>query len=243
MAVKKCFQMKLDLPINSDGRRSDLFDHAKKRSLPKRKPKSSRAPLAVIYEQEHISKPPMPPTPLLTETDLWIEHSHTFEFQDGVIRLIEHCPIIFTHLRELFGIKDVINHLESPLILMPSEGKSKSLFLKTKSQKYLFKTLRRSEPENLKKILKSYWNHFKRYPDSLLPKFLGLFTFHCTKNEVDELGHEFTVVMFPNIFPKCGVDEQYDFKGALMGRQKIGTQLDINIRSASQNNERNGFFE
>jgi hypothetical protein len=220
--------MKLDLPINSDVGRSGLLfsDHplTKKRSLPKRKPKSSRVSLSVIYEQEHTSKPPVSPTPSLLDTDLWIEHSHTYEFHDGSIRLIEHCPIIFTHLRELFGIKNFTGHLEAPLTLIPSEGKSKSLFLKTQSQKYLFKTLRRSEPDNLKRFLKPYWHHMKKYPESYLPKFLGLFTFVWMgeKVESDGLGHEFTVVLFPNLFPKSGVEEQYDFKGALVGRQRTG---------------------
>ncbi|KAJ3323903.1 hypothetical protein HDU76_013521, partial [Blyttiomyces sp. JEL0837] len=58
-----------------------------------------------------------------------------------------------------------------------SAGKSDAVFFSTHDDRFLFKTLRGSEPENLKSFLPDFLSHISRYPDTLLPRYLGLYCF------------------------------------------------------------------
>ena len=55
-------------------------------------------------------------------------------------------------------------------------GKSGSFFFKTHDNRFMMKTISKSELEIMINILPSYIEHNKRYPDSLISKTFGVFT-------------------------------------------------------------------
>ncbi|RKP25962.1 phosphatidylinositol-4-phosphate 5-kinase-domain-containing protein [Syncephalis pseudoplumigaleata] len=106
----------------------------------------------------------------------------------GRVRFTDHCPQVFAELRRRFGVQlaEIDEALCSPFEQVTrTAGKSEAIFFATHSgekdnacrRKFLFKTLRGSEPENLKGFLPRYLAHVRQYPDTLLPRYLGMFTF------------------------------------------------------------------
>lgn len=57
---------------------------------------------------------------------------------------------------------------------LTSQGKSGSFFYYTADGKYMLKTIHYREYKHLRKILKDYYFHLKKYPDTLITKFFGL---------------------------------------------------------------------
>ena len=55
-------------------------------------------------------------------------------------------------------------------------GKSGSFFLMTHDERFMIKTIKKSEVDIMLKILPSYITHNLNYPDSLIGKIFGVFT-------------------------------------------------------------------
>ena len=55
-----------------------------------------------------------------------------------------------------------------------STGKSGSFFYYTPDAKYMLKTIHHDEFERLKTILKTYYEHLVKYPQTLITRFYGL---------------------------------------------------------------------
>ncbi|MFS7962712.1 putative 1-phosphatidylinositol-4-phosphate 5-kinase [Helianthus anomalus] len=102
--------------------------------------------------------------------------------QSGEFRWKDYCPIVFRHLRELFQVdpadymlaicgNDALRELSSP-------GKSGSFFYLTQDDRFMIKTVKKSEVKVLIKMLPSYHQHVCRYENSLVTKFFGV---HCVK--------------------------------------------------------------
>ncbi|KAA3449630.1 phosphatidylinositol 4-phosphate 5-kinase 1-like [Gossypium australe] len=94
----------------------------------------------------------------------------------------DYCPVVFRHLRELFQIdpadymlaicgNDALREFSSP-------GKSGSFFYLTQDDRFMIKTVKKSEVKVLIKMLPSYYQHVCRYENSLVTKFYGV---HCVK--------------------------------------------------------------
>ena len=60
-------------------------------------------------------------------------------------------------------------------------GASGAFFFFTKDQKYIIKTMRGSERDNLLSMLSDLIRHFSQYPNSLITKIYGLFTIKTQK--------------------------------------------------------------
>uniref|UniRef100_A0A2N9IP70 Phosphatidylinositol 4-phosphate 5-kinase n=1 Tax=Fagus sylvatica TaxID=28930 RepID=A0A2N9IP70_FAGSY len=86
----------------------------------------------------------------------------------------DYCPMVFRHLRELFAIdpadymlaicgNDALRELSSP-------GKSGSLFYLTQDDRFMIKTVKKSEVKVLIRMLPSYYQHFRQYRNSLVTK-------------------------------------------------------------------------
>lgn len=90
-----------------------------------------------------------------------------------------------------------------------SPGKSGSLFYFSQDFRYIIKTIRQSEHEYLRKILRHYYEHVRRNPNSLLTRFYGL---HRVR--MSNISKIYFVVM-GNIFPPHkDIHETYDLKVA-----------------------------
>ncbi|KAI9597785.1 hypothetical protein BDF19DRAFT_284915 [Syncephalis fuscata] len=110
----------------------------------------------------------------------------------GRVRFTDHCPQVFADLRRRFGVQlsEIDEALRNPFEQVTrTSGKSEAIFFATDAgektsprRKFLFKTLRGSEPENLKSFLPRYLTHVRQNPDTLLPRYLGMFTFERPAN-------------------------------------------------------------
>ncbi|KAJ3218511.1 Phosphatidylinositol 5-phosphate 4-kinase type-2 alpha [Dinochytrium kinnereticum] len=167
----------------------------------------------------------------------------------GRVRFTDYAPLAFKAVRVQFGysVKDLETALSDPCTAELTAGKSDSVFFKTENQRFLFKTLRGAEPENLRQFLPEYLSHITRFPDTFLPRYLGFYTFEMVSrpssnsslmasqssftrpdNQRDlilsALSRSFTVVVMANVFDTdLEVAQRFDFKGSTVGRQTLST--------------------
>ncbi|XP_057490584.1 phosphatidylinositol 4-phosphate 5-kinase 1-like [Actinidia eriantha] len=137
--------------------------------------------------------------------------------QSGEFRWKDYCPVVFRHLRELFQVdpadymlaicgNDALRELSSP-------GKSGSFFYLTQDDRFMIKTVKKSEVKVLIKMLPSYYQHVCRFENSLVTKFFGV---HCVK-PVGGLKTRFIVM--GNLFcSEYRIHRRFDLKGSSHGR-------------------------
>ncbi|KAI3821355.1 hypothetical protein L1987_08921 [Smallanthus sonchifolius] len=137
--------------------------------------------------------------------------------QSGEFRWKDYCPIVFRHLRELFQVdpadymlaicgNDALRELSSP-------GKSGSFFYLTQDDRFMIKTVKKSEVKVLIKMLPSYYQHVCSYENSLVTKFFGV---HCVK-PVGGIKTRFIVM--GNLFcSEYRIHRRFDLKGSSHGR-------------------------
>nr|TKS10464.1 phosphatidylinositol 4-phosphate 5-kinase 1-like isoform X2 [Populus alba] len=106
----------------------------------------------------------------------------TLPHQSVDFRWKDYCPMVFRHLRELFAI-DPMNYMlaicgSDALREFSSPGKSGSLFYLTQDDRFMIKTVKKSEVKVLIKMLPSYYQHVCQHKNSLVTKFFGV---HCVK--------------------------------------------------------------
>ncbi|MBA0746225.1 hypothetical protein Gogos_008762 [Gossypium gossypioides] len=129
----------------------------------------------------------------------------------------DYCPVVFRHLRELFQIdpadymlaicgNDALREFSSP-------GKSGSFFYLTQDDRFMIKTVKKSEVKVLIKMLPSYYQHVCRYENSLVTKFYGV---HCVKPVG---GQKTRFIVMGNLFcSEYRIHRQFDLKGSSHGR-------------------------
>ncbi|XP_052191078.1 phosphatidylinositol 4-phosphate 5-kinase 1-like [Diospyros lotus] len=137
--------------------------------------------------------------------------------QSVEFRWKDYCPVVFRHLRELFQVdpadymlaicgNDTLRELSSP-------GKSGSFFYLTQDDRFMIKTVKKSEVKVLIKMLPSYYQHVCQHESSLLTKFFGV---HCVK-PVGGLKTRFIVM--GNLFcSEYRIHRRFDLKGSSHGR-------------------------
>ncbi|GMI89607.1 phosphatidylinositol-4-phosphate 5-kinase 1 [Hibiscus trionum] len=129
----------------------------------------------------------------------------------------DYCPVVFRHLRELFKVdpadymlaicgNDALRELSSP-------GKSGSFFYLTQDDRFMIKTVKKSEAKVLIRMLPSYYQHVSRYENSLVTKFYGV---HCVK----PIGGQKTrFIVMANLFcSEYRIHRRFDLKGSSHGR-------------------------
>ncbi|XP_051149708.1 phosphatidylinositol 4-phosphate 5-kinase 1-like isoform X2 [Andrographis paniculata] len=128
----------------------------------------------------------------------------------------DYCPVVFRHLRELFRVdpadymlaicgSDALRELSSP-------GKSGSFFYMTQDDRFMIKTLKKSEVKALIKMLPSYYQHVRRYENSLVTKFYGV---HCVKSG----GLKTRLIVMGNMLcSPLRIHRRFDLKGSSHGR-------------------------
>ncbi|KAL8059733.1 hypothetical protein ABFX02_03G106000 [Erythranthe guttata] len=137
--------------------------------------------------------------------------------QSVEFRWKDYCPVVFRHLRELFQVdpadymlaicgNDALRELSSP-------GKSGSFFYLTQDDRFMIKTVKKSEVKVLIKMLRSYHKHVCRYEKSLVTKFYGV---HCVKPVG---GVKTRFIVMGNLFcSEYRIHRRFDLKGSSHGR-------------------------
>lgn len=137
--------------------------------------------------------------------------------QSGEFRWKDYCPLVFRHLRELFQVDPADYMLaicgNEALRELSSPGKSGSFFYLTQDDRFMIKTVKKSEVKVLIKMLPSYYQHVFRYENTLVTKFYGV---HCVK-PVGGLKTRFIVM--GNLFcSEYRIHRRFDLKGSSHGR-------------------------
>ncbi|XP_061369899.1 phosphatidylinositol 4-phosphate 5-kinase 1-like [Gastrolobium bilobum] len=129
----------------------------------------------------------------------------------------DYCPMVFRHLRELFAI-DPANYMlaicgSDTLREMSSPGKSGSIFYLTHDDRFIIKTVKKSEVKVLIRMLQSYFQHVSQYKNSLVTAFLGV---HCVKPVG---GQKIRFIVMGNVFcSEYRIHKRFDLKGSSHGR-------------------------
>nr|GMD78052.1 phosphatidylinositol 4-phosphate 5-kinase 2 [Ipomoea batatas] len=129
----------------------------------------------------------------------------------------DYCPIVFRRLRELFQV-DPADYMmaicgDDALRELSSPGKSGSSFYLTQDDRFMIKTVKKSEVKVLIKMLPSYYKHVCRYENSLVTKFYGV---HCVKPVG---GVKTRFIVMGNLFcSEYRIHRRFDLKGSSHGR-------------------------
>jgi 1-phosphatidylinositol-4-phosphate 5-kinase len=136
---------------------------------------------------------------------------YDFKFKD-------YAPWVFRELREdCFHLDpaDYLLSLTAQYILseLGSPGKSGSFFYFSRDYRFIIKTIRHTEHQFLRSILKRYHEHVRANPHTLLSRFYGLHRVKLPR------GRKIHFVIMNNLFPAHkDIHESYDLKGSTVGR-------------------------
>ncbi|KAM0916098.1 hypothetical protein ACQ4PT_010395 [Festuca glaucescens] len=139
----------------------------------------------------------------------------------------DYCPMVFRNLREMFKI-DTADYMISicgsdALRELSSPGKSGSIFLLSQDDRFMIKTLRKSEVQVLLRMLPHYYRHVRTYENTLITKFFGL---HRVK---PSSGQKFRFVVMGNMFcTELRIHRRFDLKGSSLGRSTDKIKIDEN---------------
>jgi 1-phosphatidylinositol-4-phosphate 5-kinase len=139
----------------------------------------------------------------------------------------DYCPMVFRNLRELFKI-DAADYMMSicgndALRELSSPGKSGSVFFLSQDDRFMIKTLRKSEVKVLLRMLPDYHHHVRTYENTLVTKFFGL---HRIK---PSSGQKFRFVVMGNMFcTELRIHRRFDLKGSSLGRSTEKIEIDEN---------------
>ncbi|KAI5290425.1 Phosphatidylinositol-4-phosphate 5-kinase [Ascosphaera aggregata] len=148
---------------------------------------------------------------------------YDFKFKD-------YAPWVFRHLRARFKLDpaDYLMSLTSKYILseLGSPGKSGSFFYFSRDYKYIIKTIHHSEHKLLRRILRDYYEHVDKNPNTLISQFYGL---HRVKMAY---GRKIHFVVMNNLFPPHrDIHQMFDLKGSTVGRDYREEDLARNPRA------------
>ncbi|XP_077251397.1 phosphatidylinositol-4-phosphate 5-kinase, core [Tasmannia lanceolata] len=129
----------------------------------------------------------------------------------------DYCPAVFRHLLKIDKI-DANDYMLSicgteTLRELTSPGKSGSRLYLSHDDRFVIKTMRKSEIKVLLEMLPNYYRHVKKYGNTLLTKFYGL---HAVKPAGGQKVH---FVVMGNIFRSdLLIHRRFDLKGSSQGR-------------------------
>ncbi|VAH91063.1 unnamed protein product [Triticum turgidum subsp. durum] len=136
--------------------------------------------------------------------------------------------LIHRTLRKLFKVDPADYMLslcgDDALRELSSPGKSGSFFYLTNDDRYMIKTMKKSEVKMLLKMLHAYYNHVRAFENTLVAKFFGL---HCVKL-AGANQKKVRFVIMGNLF--CSdhtIHRRFDLKGSSLGRTTDKPQAEI----------------
>ncbi|KAK6126255.1 hypothetical protein DH2020_040000 [Rehmannia glutinosa] len=137
----------------------------------------------------------------------------------------DYCPMVFRNLREMFKI-DASDYMMSicgndALRELSSPGKSGSVFFLSQDDRFMIKTLRKSEVKVLLRMLPNYHLHVRRYDNTLITKFLV-----CTG--LNRQAVKRFVVMGNMFCTELRIHRRFDLKGSSLGRSVDKVEIDEN---------------
>ncbi|CAD6206321.1 unnamed protein product [Miscanthus lutarioriparius] len=141
----------------------------------------------------------------------------TLPHSTAEFRWKDYCPMVFRHLRKLFAV-DTADYMLAicgnvALRELSSPGKSGSFFYLTQDDRFMIKTVKKSEVKLLIRMLNSYYNHVNRYKNSLITRFYGV---HCVK---PLNGQKVRFIVMGNLFcSEYQIHRRFDLKGSSYGR-------------------------
>ncbi|MFS8001473.1 putative 1-phosphatidylinositol-4-phosphate 5-kinase [Helianthus anomalus] len=144
---------------------------------------------------------------------------HTPPHQSSEFRWKDYCPLVFRTLRMLFKV-DAADYMLSicgndALRELSSPGKSGSFFYLTHDDRYMIKTIKKTEVKAILRMLSAYYNHFRSFEHTLLTKFYGL---HCVKL-TGAAQKKVRFIIMGNLFcTDCVIHRRFDLKGSSLGR-------------------------
>nr|BAK07838.1 predicted protein [Hordeum vulgare subsp. vulgare] len=144
---------------------------------------------------------------------------HTPPHQSCDFRWKDYCPLVFRTLRKLFDV-DPADYMisicgDDALRELSSPGKSGSFFYLTNDDKYMIKTMKKSEVKVLLRMLPAYYKHVRAFEHTLVTKFFGL---HCVKI-TGAIQKKVRFVIMGNLFcSHYGIHRRFDLKGSSQGR-------------------------
>ncbi|KAI8991145.1 hypothetical protein BDF20DRAFT_811637 [Mycotypha africana] len=135
---------------------------------------------------------------------------YDFKFKD-------YAPWVFRYLREKFHVDpaDYMMSLTNKYILseIGSPGKSGSFFYYSRDYRFIIKTIHHTEHKFLRAILKEYYEHVSKNPNTLLCRFYGLHRIKLPH------GKKIHFIIMGNVLPSNkDIHETFDLKGSLYGR-------------------------
>jgi 1-phosphatidylinositol-4-phosphate 5-kinase len=96
---------------------------------------------------------------------------------------------------------------------LSSPGKSGSIFYLSQDERFVIKTLRKTELKILLKMLPKYYNHVRAYDNTLITKFFGVHRITLKG------GRKVRFVVMGNMFcTELRIHRKYDLKGSTQGR-------------------------
>ncbi|XP_031250063.1 phosphatidylinositol 4-phosphate 5-kinase 7-like isoform X1 [Pistacia vera] len=129
----------------------------------------------------------------------------------------DYCPMVFRNLREMFKL-DAAEYMMSicgddGLRELSSPGKSGSIFYLSLDDRFVIKTLKRTELKVLLKMLYKYYIHVGEHENTLITKFFGLHRITLRG------GRKVRFVVMGNMFcTELRIHRSYDLKGSTIGR-------------------------
>ncbi|KAL1535138.1 Phosphatidylinositol 4-phosphate 5-kinase 6 [Salvia divinorum] len=144
---------------------------------------------------------------------------HTPPHQSCDFRWKDYCPLVFRALRQLFKV-DAADYMISlcgndALRELSSPGKSGSFFYLTNDDRYMIKTMKKSEAKVLIRMLSAYYKHVRAFENTLVTKFYGL---HCVKL-TGAAQKKVRFVIMGNLFrTEYAIHRRFDLKGSSHGR-------------------------
>ncbi|CAI9102800.1 OLC1v1001143C1 [Oldenlandia corymbosa var. corymbosa] len=168
---------------------------------------------------------------------------HTPPHQSCDFRWKDYCPLVFRTLRNLFKVdpadymisicgNDALRELSSP-------GKSGSFFYLTNDDKYMIKTMKKSEVKVLLRMLPNYYNHVRAFENTLITKFYGL---HCVKL-TGAAQKKVRFVIMGNLFcTEYAIHRRFDLKGSSHGRLTDKPESEIDSTTTLKDLDLNFIF-
>ncbi|XP_015580936.1 phosphatidylinositol 4-phosphate 5-kinase 8 isoform X2 [Ricinus communis] len=139
----------------------------------------------------------------------------------------DYCPMVFRNLREMFKL-DAAEYMMSicgddGLRELSSPGKSGSIFYLSHDDRFVIKTLKKSELKFFLKMLPNYYDHVGKHENTLITKFFGV---HRIKLRG---GRKVRFVVMGNMFcTELKIHRRYDLKGSTQGRFTDADKIEAN---------------
>ncbi|KAH0918852.1 hypothetical protein HID58_026512, partial [Brassica napus] len=150
---------------------------------------------------------------------------------------------VFRSLRKLFKVDPADYMLsicgDDALRELSSPGKSGSFFYLTNDDRYMIKTMKKSETKVLLRMLAAYYNHVRAFENTLVIRFYGL---HCVKL-TGTIQKKVRFVIMGNLFcSEYSVHRRFDLKGSSLGRTTDKPESEINSNTILKDLDLNFIF-